>query len=92
MNEKEKYRAKVEAKITSFNQSIEELTTKAKLQKVSQPDIKIENLLKKQESAQAKLEELEKSDENSWQKIKTELDSVVQGVDEELRQAMAYFG
>jgi len=92
MNEKEKYRAKVEAKITSFNQSIEEITTKAKLKKSSRPDLKIENLLKKHESAQAKLEELEKSDENSWQKIKTELDSVVQGVDEELRQAMAYFG
>jgi hypothetical protein len=54
--------------------------------------IEIENLLKKREAAKAKLEELEKSDENSWQKIKTELDQVVQGVDEELRRAMTYFG
>jgi len=92
MNEKEKYRAKVDAKMTSFNQSIVEIKTKAQLRKATQPDIKIENLLKKRADAQAKLEELDKSDENSWQKIKAELDEVVQGVDEELRKAMAYFG
>jgi hypothetical protein len=92
MTEKDKYRAKIEAQMTSFNESIEEILTKAKLKKATQPDIEVRSLLKKHEDAKAKLKELVKSDDNSWQKIKTEMDQLITGVDEDLRRAMAYFG
>ena len=92
MDEQEKYRAKIEARMKYFNESIEEITTKAKLRKVTQPDIKIEHLMKKHEDAQARLKDMEKSDENSWQKFQEELDQLVADIDTDLRKAMAYFG
>jgi len=75
-----------------LNESINEITTKAKLRKVTQSDINIEGILKKHEDAQARLNELEKSDENSWQKFQAELDRLFDNIDKDLRKAMAYFG
>jgi len=92
MNEKDKYRTKIEAQMPSFNETLEEIMTKAKLKKATQPDINVESLLKKHGDAKVKLKELENSDDNNWQKIKTELDQLIEGVDEDLRRAMAYFG
>ncbi|MGD8293014.1 MAG: hypothetical protein PVF37_15000 [Desulfobacterales bacterium] len=92
MDDQEKYRAKIEARMKYFNASIEEITTKTKLRKVIQPDIKIEHLMKKNEHAQARLKDMEKSDENSWQKFQEELDQLVADIDTDLRKAMAYFG
>jgi len=92
MNEKEKYRAKIEAQMASFNETIEEITTKGKLRKAKQPDMQVKALVKKHEDAKAKFKELEKSDGNTWQKIKGELDQLVSDVDQDLRKAMAYFG
>ena len=92
MDEQEKYRAKIDARIKYFNESIEEITTKGKLRKATQPDINIEGILKKHEDAQSKLKELEKSDENSWQKYQAELDGLFDDIDEDLRKAMVYFG
>jgi len=59
---------------------------------VTQSDINIEGILKKHEDAQARLNELEKSDENSWQKFQAELDRLFDNIDKDLRKAMAYFG
>jgi hypothetical protein len=92
MNEKEKYRVKIEAQMAGFDETIEEITTKAKLRKSKQPDMQVKALAKKHEDAKAKFKELEKSDENTWQKIKGELDQLVSDVDQDLRKAMAYFG
>jgi hypothetical protein len=74
-----------------FNETIEEITAKAKLRKMTQPDINIEEILKKHEDAQARLNILEKSDKNSWQKFQKELDGLVEDIDSDLRKAMAYF-
>ncbi|MGA8180342.1 MAG: hypothetical protein WB792_09800 [Desulfobacterales bacterium] len=92
MNEKEKYRAKIEAQMASFNETIEEITTKAKLRKTTESDVQIKALVKKHEAAKAKLKELENSDENTWQKIQSELDQLVADVDQDTRNALAYFG
>ena len=75
MNDKEEYRAKIEAQMASFNETIEEITAKAELSKEIRPDFhaKAKALVKKHEDAKAKLKELEKSDENSWQKFQAEL-------------------
>ena len=48
--------------------------------------------MKKNEHAQARLKDMEKSDENSWQKFQEELDQLVADIDTDLRKAMAYFG
>jgi hypothetical protein len=92
MDEKERYRAKIEARMMRFNETIEEITGKAKQRKATQPDIKIENFLQKHQEAKAKLKELEQSDDKSWQRFKAELDQLLDGVDQDLRKAMAYFG
>ena len=92
MDEQEKYRAKIEARMKKFHESIEEITTKAKLRKVTQSDIDIEGILKKHEDVQARLNELEKSDESSRQKFQTQLDRLFDDIDKDLRKAMAYFG
>lgn len=92
MNDKEKYRAKIETQMTNFNETIEEIVTKAKLRKESQPEIDIESLLKKHEDAKDKLKELDTTDENNWQKVKGEMDDLFEGIDRDLRQAVAYFG
>jgi flagellar hook-associated protein FlgK len=94
MNDKEEYRARIEAQMASFNETIEEITAKAELRKATRPDFhtKAKALVKKHEDAKAKLKELEKSDENSWQKIQDELDTLVSDVNEDIRSALAYFG
>jgi hypothetical protein len=92
MNEKEKYRAKIEAQMQEFDTTIEEIITRAKLRKEKRPDFEIDSLVRKHEAAKAKLKELENSDENTWQNIKTELDQLVADVDDDTRKVLAYFG
>jgi spermidine/putrescine-binding protein len=92
MQEKQRYRAKIETQMTSFNETLEEITTKAKLRKASRPDIQIEGLVKKHENAQAKLQELDKADENKWQQLQPEIDQLLGEIDDGLRKALAYFG
>jgi phosphoenolpyruvate carboxylase len=92
MNEKEKYRAKIEARMAQFNESLEDITVKAKLRNATPEDLKIKSLAEKHEQIKAKLNELENSDESTWQKIRSELDQLVADVDEDTREALAYFG
>lgn len=92
MNEQEKYRAKIEARMKHFNDTIEEITTKAKLRKVAQPEIDVEGILKKHGNAQARLDDLENSDKSSWQKFQKGLDGLIDDIDTDLRKAIAYFG
>ena len=92
MDEREKYRAKIEARMKHFNETIEEITTKAKLRKVAQPEVDVEGILKKHKNAQARLDDLEKSDKSGWQKFQKKLDGLVDDIDADLRKAMAYFG
>jgi len=92
MNEQEKYRSKIEARMKHFNETIEEITTKAKLRKAAQPEIDVDGILKKHANAQAKLKDLEKSEKSGWQKFQTELDGLIDDIDTDLRKAMAYFG
>ena len=92
MREKEKYRAEIESRLMKFGESLYAITTKKEQRKENQPDIQIEPILRKQEAVEAKLKELDTADENSWQKYKAELDHLLDGIDEDLGKAMAYFG
>jgi hypothetical protein len=91
MKQKEKYRAQIEARLMKFGESLYEITTKKEQRKKDLPDIQIEPILRKQEAVEAKLNELDTADETSWQKYKAELDQLVEGIDADLRKAMAYF-
>ena len=92
MKEKEKYRAQIEARLMTFGESMYEISNKKKLRNDNQPQIQIDPILRKQEAAEAKLKQLDAADENSWQKYKIELDQLLDGIDADLRKAMAYFG
>lgn len=92
MKEKDKYRAQIEARLMKFGESLYEITARKEQQKDKWPDLRIEPILKKLEAAEARLEALDTADENSWQKYKTELDELLNGIDKDLRKAMAYFG
>lgn len=92
MREKEKYRAQIESRLMKFGESLYEITNKKEQRKRNLPDLEIDPILRKQEAVEAKLRELDTADEGSWQKYKTELDQLVEGIDADLRKAMAYFG
>jgi hypothetical protein len=92
MDDKEKYRTEIEVRMSKFNKTIEEIVNKKKQREVWIPDIQIEGLLQKKENARGRLKALEQSDDSGWEKIKSELDQLVEGIDEDLRRAMAYFG
>ncbi len=92
MEEKEKYRAHIESKLTKFGETLEQIKTRHKENRENLPGLKIESTIQKHEAAMAKLEELKEADESSWDKFKFELDNYVNDIDEDLREALAYFG
>jgi hypothetical protein len=59
---------------------------------MSLPDLRIEGTIRKHEDAKVKAKELEQSDGLTWKKVRTELDNFAYDIDEDLRQALAYFG
>lgn len=92
MNEREKYRSRIEARINRFNETMEEIRAKAKVRENLQPDLNIEGIAAKKDAAAVRLKELDESDESRWQKSRTDLDKLMDDIDADLRKAMAYFG
>jgi len=92
MKDKEKYRAQIEARLMKFGESLYEITTKKEQRKANLPELEIEPILRKHEAAEAKLKELVEADESNWQNHMTELDRLVDDIDQDLRNALAYFG
>ena len=92
MTDKEKYRARIEARLMKFGESLYEITTKKEQRKANLPEIEIEPILRKHEAAEGKLKELVEANESNWQNHMTELDRLVDDIDQDLRKAMAYFG
>ena len=91
MNDKEKYKAGIEARMTSFNASLNEIKAKQELRDWSRIDLDIGGTIRKRDELQVKMNALEKSDSASWEPIKSEVDSLVNDIDKELRKAMVYF-
>ncbi len=92
MNEKEKYRTQMDIRLGELGETLNEIKAKMERRKENTPDIQIGTTLRKHEDAKARLELLEQSDENSWQTYKTELDNLVNDIDDDMRQALVYFG
>ena len=94
MDEKEKYRTRIDIRLTGFDETINEIKNKLEQRKENMPEIQIEKLRQKHEEAKTKLASLDTgvSDEDSWHRFKTELDDLVNDIDDDLRSALAYFG
>jgi hypothetical protein len=91
MKDREKYRSEIESRLISLNENMEELTTKAKLRKDIKPHVDLEDLVKSHKTVKEKLEDLENRSGDEWQKARTEIDTLLNTIDADLRHAMAYF-
>jgi hypothetical protein len=92
MNDKERYRTMINARIDRFNETLGEIRAKAKARENLQPDVSIESIAARKDAATAKLKELDEAEENSWQKFRADLEKLIDDIDADLRKAMAYFG
>jgi hypothetical protein len=92
MNEKEKYSAEIEARIAEFDETLNEIETKRELRNESRPEVQIDATIRKHQEAQAKVKALKESDSGAWETIKTEVDGLLDDIDKELKEALAYFG
>jgi hypothetical protein len=92
MNEKEKYSAEIDAKLAKFGETLNEIRTKQELRKKSRPDLQIDGTIRKHQEVQSRVKALDGSDPDAWETIKTEVDGLMNDIDKELREALAYFG
>lgn len=94
MNQKEKIKSEMEAKLTQLGQSIEELKQKAEIQEEKFTSIHrktIEDLVQNKAKAEQKLQSLTDADEGSRSDMKEELATFMSDMDQRLREALAYF-
>ena len=91
MNEKDKYKAKIEVRLTSFDATLNEIKAKQELRDWSRIDLDIGGTIRKRDELQVKMNALEKSDSASWEPIKSEVDGLVNGIDKDLSSTLAYF-
>lgn len=91
MNQKEKYMADIEAKLTSFDETLSEIKAKQELRDWSRVDLNTGQTIRKHDEMHAKVKTLKKVDSDSWEAIKSEIDGLVNDIDKELRTALAYF-
>ena len=92
MNEKEKYRAEIDAKLVQLGETLLEVKTKEKLRNAAKPTLDLDATEGKHKEATAKVKALDASDSENWKLLKSELDSLMTDIDKDLRQALAYFG
>ncbi|MCF8068400.1 MAG: hypothetical protein K9L30_07435 [Desulfobacterales bacterium] len=92
MNEKEKYNAEINARLTKFGETLNEIKIKQELINDRRPALQVGAVIRKHQEARSKEEELEKADESTWKTIKSEMDGLMNDIDKELKEALAYFG
>jgi hypothetical protein len=92
MQEKEKYKAKIDARLVQFGETLLEVKTKKKLRDAAQPALDLGATENKHKEAAEKVKALEASDGENWKHLKSELDTLMADIDTDLRQALAYFG
>ena len=91
MNEKEKYRAEIDAKLAKFGETLHEIKSKQETRNKMRPTLNINATIDKHKAAKAKIEAIEDSDTRSWHGIKAEVDSLMGDIDDDLRQAMSLY-
>ncbi len=91
MDEKTKYRAEVEARLTKFGETLHEITSKRELRDALKPTLNIDKTVHKHQQATAKLETLSAADSEGWQTAKSDLDTLMDDIDHDLRQALVHY-
>ena len=91
MEEKEKYKAEIEARLRKFSDTLNEIQAKLKERKDTASDFQLEPILEKHKKVTSKANQIEKTDESTWSKFKSELDDLVNDIDDDMRKAMAHF-
>ena len=92
MDEKEKYYTELEARFLKLGATLHEIKTLGEQSKKNQPELDLGSIVQKHEDAKSKLKELRHSKGDSWLKFKAELNDLADDIDDDLRQALAYFG
>ena len=92
MNNRKSKQAELETKIVKLGQTIDGLKTKQEIHRENAPDFDIHATASKHEKARAKADELEYADEDSWWKIFADIEGLLEDIDQDLRQALAYLG
>ena len=91
MEDIEKYRAQIEARMTDFHENLEQVIAKAKEKKDTHSQVPLQNLVQKKEDAEAKLKELDGAHESEHPKIRDELDRLFGNIDQDVRDALSYY-
>ena len=92
MDEKEKYCTELEARFLKLGATLNEIKTLEEQRKENRPDMDLDPIVQKHEDAKRRLKELRRSKGERWRKFKAELDDLADDIDDDLRQALAYFG
>lgn len=92
MDEKEKYRAEIDARMIKLGETLHEIKTKMEKRKENLSNIGLDATIRNYEKARAKLEDLERANENTWKHVKAEIEKLYDDIDDDLRKTIAYFG
>lgn len=92
MEEKEKYYAEMEARLTRMNETLTEMKLRQEKRKERIPDNEFARITERQGELKNRLEDLKKihHEEDMWRKLKAEIDQLANDIDEDTRSAMAY--
>lgn len=91
MNDKEKYRAEIDAKLAKFGETLHEIKSKQEMRNKMRPTLNINATIDKHKAAKAKIKALDDSDSRSWHGIKAEVDSLMGDIDNDLREALSLY-
>lgn len=91
MNDKEKYRAEIDAKLAKFGETLQEIKSKQEMRNQMRPTLNINATIDKHNAAKAKIKALDDSDSRSWHGIKAEVDSLMGDIDNDLREALSFY-
>jgi len=92
MDEKEKYRAEIDARLTKMGETLHEIKSEKEQRNENMPELRLDTTIRKHQEAKAKLEELKRTEKSSLHEFKAEMENLVNDIDEDLRKALAYFG
>ncbi len=91
MEDMEKYRTRIEAQMNDFHENLEQVIAKAREKRDTHSQVHVQNLIKKKEDAEAKLKELDEAHETEHPRLRTEMDRLFENIDQDVRDALAYY-
>lgn len=93
-DQKDEYQKQTESKLTEFKQKLEELQVRAvdlKEDSKEQFNLKMEELKEKKAAAQKKLEKMKSASDEDWKKVKAEIDSALEDLNQRFNNIKHHF-